>query len=145
MPDKIILENCLLISKAKNNFWPSLFNNWFTFLSETYQYKTSLSTKSLLQIPIINTKSYDKDLVKACKITSWNEDKSLSTFRPDHLKFFLAKHLIIVKYKLYIYLRLTQGIFFVSVNIILLFLLRLLLHKSYFFNFSSNHILMIFS
>ena len=142
MPDKIILENCLLISKAKNNFWPSLFNNWFTFLSKTYQYKTSLSTKGLLQIPIINTKSYDKGLVKACKITSWNEDKSLSTFRPDHLKSF---HLIIIKYKLYIYLRLTQGIFFVSVGIILLFLLRLLQHKSYFCNFSSNHILMIFS
>ena len=35
LPEKIFLENCLLISEATNNFLPSLFDDWFTFASET--------------------------------------------------------------------------------------------------------------
>ena len=31
--DKIFLENCLLIRKAINNFLPSLFVDWFTFVN----------------------------------------------------------------------------------------------------------------
>ena len=33
LPDKIFVENCLLISKAINNFLPSLFVDWFTFVN----------------------------------------------------------------------------------------------------------------
>ena len=99
LPDKIFLENCLLISKAINNFLPSLFNDWFTFASETHRYETSSSTKGLLKIPTMNTKSYGKYSVKTSLTTSWNEiqkqtkDKSLSTFRPRQLKSFLTKQL----------------------------------------------------
>ena len=99
LPEKIFLENCLVISKAINNFLPSLFDDWFTFASETHCYETSSSTKDLLKIPTINTKSYGKYSVKTSSITSWNEiqkqikDKSLTTFRPHQLKSFLTKQL----------------------------------------------------
>ena len=33
LPDKIFVENCLLISEAINNFLPSLFVDWFTFVN----------------------------------------------------------------------------------------------------------------
>ena len=69
LPDKIIFENCLLISKAKNNFLSSLFNNWFTFSSGTFQYETLSLPKDILKIPIISTKSYDKFSSKASTIT----------------------------------------------------------------------------
>ena len=87
LPDKILLENCLLISKAINNFLPSPFNDWFTYASETHHCETS-STKSLLKIPTINTKSYSKYSVKTSSVT---KDRSQSTFRPRQLKSFLTK------------------------------------------------------
>ena len=60
LPYKMFLENYLLINKTINNFLPSLFDDWFTFASETDFHETSSSTKDLLKIPIINhTKSYD--------------------------------------------------------------------------------------
>ena len=34
LPGKTFLENCILISKAMNNFLPSLFNDWLTFAPE---------------------------------------------------------------------------------------------------------------
>ena len=88
-----------MISKAINNLL-SLFNDLFTFASETHRYATSSSTKALLKIPKINTKDYGKYSVKTSLITSWNEiqkqtkDKSLSSFRSSQLKFFLTKKLI---------------------------------------------------
>ena len=56
LPDKIILENYLLMRKAINKFLLSLFSNWFTFSYERHQYETSSSAKGLLKISIINTK-----------------------------------------------------------------------------------------
>ena len=43
LPDKIFLENYLLISKviSINNFLPSLFNDWFTSASKAYHFETS--------------------------------------------------------------------------------------------------------
>ena len=73
LPDKLFFENCLLISKAINIFLQSLFNDWFTFASQTHHYETSSSTKGLLKIPTINTKSYGKYSVKTSSITLWNE------------------------------------------------------------------------
>ena len=45
LPDKIFLEKYLLISKAINNFLPSLFNDWFTFASETHRYRNLLQLR----------------------------------------------------------------------------------------------------
>ena len=93
--DKIFQENCLLISKTINNFLLSLFYNWFTFSSETQQYDTSYSTKDLLKISIINSKSCGKYPAQIITITSWNEiqkqTKDKSDFKPNKLKSFLTK------------------------------------------------------
>ena len=93
------LENCLLISKVINNFSLSLFNGWFTFASETKRYKRSSSTKGLLKIHTINTKSYDKYSVKINSLILLNEiqkqtkDESLSTFSSRQAKSNLTKQL----------------------------------------------------
>ena len=98
LPDKIFLENYLLITKAINNILPSIFNNWFTFTTETHRYETSSSTNGLLKIPNINTTSYDKYSGKTSSITPSNKiqkqtkNKSLSTFRTQK-KSFLTKQL----------------------------------------------------
>ena len=36
--DKVIIENCLFISKSINFDIPSIFNNWFTFSSDSHRY-----------------------------------------------------------------------------------------------------------
>ena len=64
LPSKIFLENCLLISKAINNFLPSLFDGWFKFASETHLCETHTSNKGLLKISTLNTKRYGKYSVK---------------------------------------------------------------------------------
>ena len=82
LPDKLFFENHILISKAVNNFLPSLFSDWFTFTSETHYYETSSSTIGLLKIPTISTKSYGKYSVKTSSITSWNEFESKQKINP---------------------------------------------------------------
>ena len=47
--DKIVIENCLFINKSMNFDLPSIFNNWFTFSSESHRYKTSCSFKGFLK------------------------------------------------------------------------------------------------
>ena len=41
---KVLLENVLLIGKFINSLFPSVFNNWFTFCSNIYNYETTSST-----------------------------------------------------------------------------------------------------
>ena len=47
LPDKIIMENCLFISKSINFDLPPIFNHWFTFSSDSHNYETSSSSKCL--------------------------------------------------------------------------------------------------
>ena len=82
LPEKLFFENHILISKAVNNFLPSLFSDWFTFTSETHYYETSSSTIGLLKIPTISTKSYSKYSVKTSSSTSWNEFESKQKINP---------------------------------------------------------------
>ena len=42
--DKVHLENNLFVTKSINNLLPSLFNNWFLFLSDQHNYEISLSS-----------------------------------------------------------------------------------------------------
>ena len=58
--DKINLENILFISKSFNNLLPSLFNNWFVFSFDTYNYNTSWSSNDKLQKYSYRTNTYDK-------------------------------------------------------------------------------------
>ena len=43
--DKIIIENCLFISKFIKYELPSIFNNWLTFSSDSHRYETSVLLK----------------------------------------------------------------------------------------------------
>ena len=45
LPQKLIMENCLFISKSINFNLPPIFNHWFTFSSNPHNYETSRSSK----------------------------------------------------------------------------------------------------
>ena len=71
--DKIIIENGLFISKSINFNLPSIFNNWFTFSSDSHRYKTSCSLKGFLKVNIANTKKYGRGALINSAISSWND------------------------------------------------------------------------
>ena len=56
LPDKIIMKNCLFISKSINFNLLPIFNHWFTFPSDSQNYETSNSSKGLLKVKSVNTK-----------------------------------------------------------------------------------------
>ena len=56
LPDKILMENCLFISKSVNFNLPQIFNHWFIFSSDSHNYETSSYSKGLLKVKIVNTK-----------------------------------------------------------------------------------------
>ena len=64
--DKIIIKNCFFISISINFDLPSIFNNWFTFSSDSHRYETSCSLKRFLKVNNANTKKYrrNKSLLK---------------------------------------------------------------------------------
>ena len=59
--DKIIIENCLFISKSINFDLPSIFSNWFTFYPDSHRYQTSCYLKGFLKVNIANTKKYGRE------------------------------------------------------------------------------------
>ena len=59
--DKINIENILFISKSINNLISSLFNSWFVFSSDTYEYNTSRSSNDELQKYSYRTNTYGKN------------------------------------------------------------------------------------
>ena len=71
--DKIIIENCLFISKSINFDLPPIFNNWFTFSSDSHRYKTSCSLKGFLKVNNVNTKKYGREALVNSAISSWND------------------------------------------------------------------------
>ena len=62
--DEICLENFLFVSKYLSNLSPSVFNSWFSFLSDQHNYEISSSTQSILIKLFYNTKRHGK-----CSIT----------------------------------------------------------------------------
>ena len=101
VPDKIIIENCLFIIKSINFNLPSIFNNWFSYSSESHRYETSCFFKGLLKVNNVNTKKYGrKDLINSA-ISSWNDIQkyfSSNTMLPDiptfNLKSLLKKNFL---------------------------------------------------
>ena len=67
LPQKLIMENCLFISKSIN--FPSIFNHWFTFSSNSHNYETSRSSKGFLKVKTVGTKKYGREAMT-------NNDKS---------------------------------------------------------------------
>ena len=68
--DKIIIENCLFISKSINLDLSPIFNNWFTFSSYSHRCKTSCSLKGLLKVNNTNTKKYGRKALINSAISS---------------------------------------------------------------------------
>ena len=71
--DKIIIENCLFIIESINFDVPSIFNNWFTFSSDSYRYETSCSLKEFSKVNNVNTKKYGSEALINSAISSWND------------------------------------------------------------------------
>ena len=69
LPYKIIMENCLFISKSINFNFPSIFNHWFT---DSLNYETSGSSKGLLKVLTVKTKKYGREAMINNAISSWN-------------------------------------------------------------------------
>ena len=99
--DKIIIENCLCISKSINFDLPSIFNNWFTFSSDSHRYKTSCSLKGFLKVNIANTKKYGREALSNSVISSWNDiqkyfssNKIVRDVPTFQLKSLLKKHFL---------------------------------------------------
>ena len=102
LPDKIIMENCLFISKSiKFNLSP-IFNHWFTFSSDSHNYETSSSSKGLLKVKTVNTKKYGREAMTNNAISCNNiqtiisshalRDLSCSKFNSLLVKHFLKPH-----------------------------------------------------
>ena len=72
LPDKVKIENCLLISKYVHNTLPSSFYSWFTFSSTSHRYETSFSSQGNLKIPNVQTTSYGKASFISMAVKSWN-------------------------------------------------------------------------
>ena len=72
LPEKILMKNCLFISKSINFDLPQIFYHWFTFSSDSHNYETSSSSKALLKVKAVNTKKYGREDMINNAISSWN-------------------------------------------------------------------------
>ena len=82
LPEKIIMENCLFISKSIRFDLPPISNHWFTFSSDSYNYETSSSSKGLLKIKTINTKKNGRESMTNNAVSSCN---SIQNIFPSHV------------------------------------------------------------
>ena len=71
LSDKIVMENCLFISKSINSNLPPIFNHWFTFSSDSHNYETFSSSKRLLKVKTVNTKKYGRKAMTNNAVSSW--------------------------------------------------------------------------
>ena len=89
LSEKIIMENCLFSSKSINFNLPSIFNHWFTFLSDSHNYETSSSSKGLLKVKNVKTKKYGRKAMINNAISSWNNIQKII-----HLMYYVAFHIL---------------------------------------------------
>ena len=94
------MENCLFISQSINFNLPPIFNNWFTFSSDSHNYETSSYSKVLLRVKTVNTKKYGREAMTNDAISSLNNIQTTisSHVRQDlsysKLKSLLVKHFL---------------------------------------------------
>ena len=110
IPDKIIMENCLFISKSINFNLSSIFNHWFILSSEWHNYETSSASKGLLKVNTVKTKKYGKEaMIKHLNPSFW--PKMFYFFMIIFLFFFFFFYLLIyINLHLFIYFFLAQKI-----------------------------------
>ena len=65
---KIIMENCLFISKSINFNLPSILNHWFTFSSASHNYEISSSSNGLLTLIWVGFLGVRFEVRGGCKI-----------------------------------------------------------------------------
>ena len=101
--DKIIMENCIFISKSINFDLPPIFNHCFTFSSDSHNYETSSSSKGLLKVKTVNTKKYGREAMTNNAVLSRNniqkifpshvlQDLSYSRLKSLIVKYFLKSY-----------------------------------------------------
>ena len=61
------------ISKSLSNLSPSVFNTWFSFSSDQYNYETSSSTQGNLTKTFYKTNKYGKYSITVSAVESWNK------------------------------------------------------------------------
>ena len=90
------MENCLFISKSVNFNLPSIFNQWFTFSSDSHNYETSSSSKGLLKVKTVNIKKYGREAMINNAISSWNNISShaICNLSYSKLKSLLVKYFL---------------------------------------------------
>ena len=100
LPDKVKIENCLLISKYFHNKLPPIFKEWFTLSSDSHKYETSFASYGNLKIPSVKTTSYGKSSFTNMAIKTWNtlqkeyKNKDLNSYTQNQLKIFLQHHFL---------------------------------------------------
>ena len=77
--DKIIIENIFFISKSINFDLPSVFNNLFTFFSDSHWYEASRSSKGFFKVNITNTKKYGRGALINSAVSSRNDTQKYSS------------------------------------------------------------------
>ena len=98
---KIVIKSCLFISKSINFDLPLIFNNWFSFSTDSYRCETSCSFKGFLKINNESTKKLGREALINNAISSWNEiikyissNKMLGDVPTFKLKPLLKKHFL---------------------------------------------------
>ena len=61
----------LFVSKSLNNSTPSVFNTWFSFFSDHYNYEISSSARGNLTKICYKTKMYGKHSINVSAVKSW--------------------------------------------------------------------------
>ena len=84
--DKICLENILFVSKSLNNLSQSIFNTWFSFSLDQYNYKTSSSTQGNLMNRFYKTNRYGKYSITVIAVES--RDKIQKKLKKIYLKIY---------------------------------------------------------
>ena len=72
LPDKVVLENCILISKYFNQSLPKTFKNWFTLATASSTNNTRCSDVGFLKIHSHNKKLYRRDSVNIRATYTYN-------------------------------------------------------------------------
>ena len=72
LPDKVSLENYILICKYFNQSLPKTFKNWFTLATTSHTHNNRWSNSGYLKIPSHNTKLFRRHSVNISAIYTWN-------------------------------------------------------------------------
>ena len=71
LPDKIALENCLIVNKYFNKCPPTVFKNCFTLSSYFHPYNTCWSNLGYIIVPPHNTKLYERNSANISTVYLW--------------------------------------------------------------------------